>query len=91
MEILNCLIDQQSKLLTWVKFIALKQIQIGFSKDSSVPEGGKVVIENKLLANSVLESIIGKNGVSPPAKESLASRLSPLFNDCGVDSEKTQS
>ncbi|KHG18033.1 Chalcone--flavonone isomerase [Gossypium arboreum] len=66
-------------------------LTIGFSKDSSVPEGGKVVIENKLLANSVLESIIGKNGVSPAAKESLASRLSPLFNDCGADSEKPQS
>nr|UOI87837.1 chalcone-flavonone isomerase [Althaea officinalis] len=54
-------------------------LTIGFSKDSSVPEAGKAVIENKLLANSVLESIIGKNGVSPAAKQSLASRLSPFF------------
>ncbi|XWS66084.1 hypothetical protein CRYUN_Cryun05aG0170000 [Craigia yunnanensis] len=58
-------------------------LTIGFSKDSSVPEAGTAVIENKLLANSVLESIIGKNGVSPVAKQSLASRLSALFNDCG--------
>ncbi|KAL4339424.1 hypothetical protein GQ457_08G011030 [Hibiscus cannabinus] len=56
-------------------------LTIGFSKDISVPEAGKAVIENKLLANSVLESIIGKNGVSPEAKQSLASRLSPLFNE----------
>ncbi|XVE75267.1 hypothetical protein DITRI_Ditri12bG0081500 [Diplodiscus trichospermus] len=59
-------------------------LTIGFSKDSSVPKAGIAVIENKLLANSVLESIIGKNGVSPLAKQSLASRLLALFNDdCG--------
>ncbi|XP_022764564.1 chalcone--flavonone isomerase [Durio zibethinus] len=58
-------------------------LTIGFSKDGSVPEVGTAVIENKLLANSVLESIVGKNGVSPVAKQSLASRLSALFNDCG--------
>ncbi|GMI84867.1 TRANSPARENT TESTA 5, CHALCONE FLAVANONE ISOMERASE, chalcone isomerase [Hibiscus trionum] len=55
-------------------------LTIGFSKDMSVPEAGKAVIENKVLGNSVLESIIGKNGVSPAAKQSLAARLSPLFN-----------
>ena len=48
-----------------------------------MPEAGTAVIDNKLLANSVLESIIGKNGVSPVAKQSLASRLSSLFNDFG--------
>ncbi|KAK8651360.1 hypothetical protein V6N13_140964 [Hibiscus sabdariffa] len=56
-------------------------LTIGFSKDISVPEAGKAMIENKILANSVLESIIGKDGVSPAAKQSLASRLSPLFNE----------
>ena len=66
-------------ILTLVIFIVLKKI--GFSEDSSVPEAGTAVIENKLLANSVLESIIGKGGVSPVAKQSLASRLSALFND----------
>ncbi|GMJ11932.1 TRANSPARENT TESTA 5, CHALCONE FLAVANONE ISOMERASE, chalcone isomerase [Hibiscus trionum] len=55
-------------------------LTIGFTKDNSVPEDGKAVIENKLLGNSVLEFIIGKNGASPAAKLSLASRLSALFN-----------
>lgn len=41
------------------------------------------MIENKLLTEAVLESIIGKHGVSPEAKKSLAARLSELFvEDC---------
>lgn len=39
------------------------------------------MIDNKLLAESVLESIIGKNGVSPAAKKNLAERFSKLLND----------
>ncbi|KAF7811390.1 chalcone isomerase [Senna tora] len=54
-------------------------LTIGFSKDGSIPEAGCEVIENRLLSESVLESIIGKNGVSPPARHSVASRLSDLF------------
>ncbi|OMP02719.1 Chalcone isomerase [Corchorus olitorius] len=65
-------------------------LTIGFSKDSSVPESGAAVIDNKLLANSVLESIIGKGGVSPAAKQSLASRLPELFNGAAVNG-KTES
>ncbi|OMO89865.1 Chalcone isomerase [Corchorus capsularis] len=65
-------------------------LTIGFSKDSSVPESGTAVIDNKLLANSVLESIIGKGGVSPAAKQSLASRLPELFNGATVNG-KTES
>lgn len=38
------------------------------------------MIDNKLLAESVLESIIGKNGVSPAAKKNLAERFSILLN-----------
>ncbi|XP_017985206.1 PREDICTED: chalcone--flavonone isomerase [Theobroma cacao] len=56
-------------------------LTISFSKDSSVPEVGTAVIENKLLANAVLESIVGKDGVSPVARKSMASRLSALFDD----------
>lgn len=54
-------------------------IQIGFSKDGSIPEVGDAVIENKLLSEAVLESIIGKQGVSPGARQSVAARLSELL------------
>ncbi|KAL1542664.1 chalcone isomerase [Salvia divinorum] len=55
-------------------------LTIAFSKDGSIPEQGKAVIENKLLAEAILESIIGKNGVSPTARQSLAARVSELLN-----------
>nr|AGH13331.1 chalcone isomerase [Rhus chinensis] len=58
----------------------LGSLTICFSKDESVGESGKVVIDNKLLAESVLESIIGKNGVSPAARKNLAERFSKLLN-----------
>lgn len=58
----------------------LGSLMISFSNDSSVPEVGNVVIENKQLSEAVLESIIGQHGVSPEAKQSLAARLSDLFN-----------
>ncbi|KAL2323879.1 hypothetical protein Fmac_022937 [Flemingia macrophylla] len=54
-------------------------LAISFSKDGSIPEVASAVIENKLLSESVLESIIGKHGVSPATKHSLATRLSELF------------
>ena len=38
------------------------------------------MIENKLLAESVLESIVGKHGVSPEARKCMAARLSELLN-----------
>ncbi|KAK7310283.1 hypothetical protein RJT34_07695 [Clitoria ternatea] len=56
---------------------------ITFSKDGSTT----TVIENKLLSEAVLESMIGKHGVSPAAKQSLASRLSGLFK-AGGDTDK---
>ncbi|GLT88943.1 hypothetical protein SLE2022_069500 [Rubroshorea leprosula] len=56
-------------------------LTIGFSKDGTIPEVGSTVIENKLLAEAVLESIIGKHGVSPAAKQSLAARLPELLKD----------
>lgn len=52
---------------------------IAFSKDDSVPDKATAVIENKALGQAVLASIIGKNGVSPGAKASLAERLSQLL------------
>ena len=39
------------------------------------------MIENKKMAEAVLESIIGKHGVSPEAKQSLAGRVSELLNN----------
>lgn len=54
-------------------------LTIAFSKDGSVPEQGKAVIENKLLAEAILESIIGEHGVSPTARQSLAARVSDLL------------
>ena len=61
------------------KFDFFLQLQISFSKDSSIPEVSNAVVENKLLSEAVLESIIGKNGVSPDTKKSLAIRLSDLL------------
>ena len=55
--------------------------QISFSKDGSIPEVKAEVIENKLLSQAVLESMIGAHGVSPATKRSLASRLSKLFKE----------
>ncbi|PHT67434.1 Chalcone--flavonone isomerase [Capsicum annuum] len=54
-------------------------LTISFSKDDSVPGTGNAVIENKQLSEAVLESIIGKHGVSPAAKNSLAKRVSELL------------
>ena len=46
------------------------------------------MIENKLLSGAVLESIIGKNGVSPEARRSVASRLSELLKEDTTTTEK---
>ena len=40
------------------------------------------MIDNKLLSEAILESMIGKHGVSPAAKKSLAARLSKLLKEC---------
>ncbi|GFZ14849.1 chalcone-flavanone isomerase family protein [Actinidia rufa] len=55
-------------------------IGISFSKDGLLPETGKAVIENKQVSETVLQTIIGKNGVSPAAKQSLAARISQFLN-----------
>ncbi|KAG7539546.1 Chalcone isomerase superfamily, partial [Arabidopsis suecica] len=56
-------------------------LTIAFSKGQTVPKTGKAVIKNKLLGEAVLESMIGKNGVSPATRKSLAERLSKLMNN----------
>ncbi|KAF3498539.1 hypothetical protein DY000_02056246 [Brassica cretica] len=66
-------------------------LAVAFSKDDdSIPETGKAVIENKLLAEAVLESIIGKNGVSPGARLSVAERLAQLMNSDKVEEDATK-
>ncbi|KAL3827856.1 hypothetical protein ACJIZ3_016658 [Penstemon smallii] len=57
----------------------LGSLTISFSKDSSLPEQGNAVIENKQLSEAILQSIIGEHGVSPAAKKSLATRLPDLL------------
>ncbi|CAI9785626.1 unnamed protein product [Fraxinus pennsylvanica] len=57
----------------------LGSLTISFSKGDSLPESWNAVIENKQLSEAVLQSIIGKHGVSPEAKQNLAARLSELF------------
>ncbi|CAK9176548.1 unnamed protein product [Ilex paraguariensis] len=54
--------------------------KISFSIDDTIPDVGNATIENKQLSEAVLESIIGKHGVSPEAKQSLAVRISELLN-----------
>ncbi|GMN51235.1 hypothetical protein TIFTF001_020389 [Ficus carica] len=56
-------------------------LMISFSKDESIPEKENAIIENKLLSEAILESIIGKHGVSPEARRSLASSLAELLID----------
>lgn len=55
--------------------------QIAFSEGDSMPENCEAVIENKSLCLAVFDSIIGKHGVSPAAKSSLALRLAELLNE----------
>nr|QIE05382.1 chalcone isomerase [Persicaria minor] len=57
-----------------------RSLRIAFGKHDAVPEADVAVIENGPLSQSVLESIIGKNGVSPAARESVAARLHELLN-----------
>ncbi|XP_073063749.1 chalcone--flavanone isomerase [Primulina eburnea] len=58
---------------------------ISFSKDGSLPEKENAVIENKQLSEAVLETIIGKHGVSPEAKQSLGARISEVLKASSVE------
>ncbi|XP_009804110.1 chalcone--flavanone isomerase [Nicotiana sylvestris] len=60
-------------------------LTISFIKDDSITGTGNAVIENKQLSEAVLESIIGKHGVSPAAKCSIAERVSGLFKKSYAD------
>ncbi|KVI06946.1 Chalcone isomerase [Cynara cardunculus var. scolymus] len=54
-------------------------VTIHFSKDGTVPETPAVVLENEKFGQALFESVIGENGISPEAKQSLASRLYDLM------------
>ncbi|CAH2043043.1 unnamed protein product [Thlaspi arvense] len=54
-------------------------LTIAFSKDEKVPRSGNAVIKNKLFGEAIIESMIGKNGVSPETKKSLARRFAKLM------------
>ncbi|XP_016507933.2 chalcone--flavanone isomerase-like [Nicotiana tabacum] len=60
-------------------------LTISFIKDDSITGTRNAVIENKQLSEAVLESIIGKHGVSPAAKCSIAERVSELFKKSYAD------
>ncbi|XP_076900566.1 chalcone--flavanone isomerase 1-like [Bidens hawaiensis] len=62
------------------KILLDKSLMISFSKDGGIPEAAEAVIENEKLGEAILESMIGKHGVSPATKQSLASRLFDLMN-----------
>ncbi|OIV91238.1 hypothetical protein TanjilG_30460 [Lupinus angustifolius] len=70
-----------------ILFTVLPQgsLVISFSKDASIPEVETAIIENKLLSQAVLESMIGRHGVSPAAKQNLATRLSELLKEGGAN------
>ncbi|GJM94809.1 hypothetical protein PR202_ga11488 [Eleusine coracana subsp. coracana] len=56
-------------------------ITVAVSEDSSVPEtGARAAIENKVLCEAVMESIIGERIVSPATKLSIATRARELLN-----------
>lgn len=54
-------------------------MQISFSNHETVPEAGNTVIESNALAEAVLQTIIGKDGVSPAARKNVAMRLAELL------------
>lgn len=56
-------------------------LSISFPKGDSIPETVDAVINNRQLSEAILESIIGKNGVSPETKETLAGRMSDLMKE----------
>ena len=49
-------------------------------KDGIISEAAIVVFENEKWGATVMEAVIGKNGVSQEAKQSLASRVSEFLN-----------
>ena len=67
--------------ILFIHLILFQQIQLSFSKDGKIPEVEAVVIDNKPVSEAVLETMIGKNAVSPDLKQSLASRLPNLLRD----------
>ncbi|PWA47193.1 chalcone isomerase [Artemisia annua] len=55
-------------------------VTVNLVKDGIISEAAIVVFENEKWGATVMESVIGKNGVSQEAKQSLASRVPDLLN-----------
>ncbi|GJZ68123.1 chalcone isomerase [Tanacetum coccineum] len=53
---------------------------LNIAKDGIVPETPVAVLGNKKWGQTMLEGVLGRDGVSPQARQSIASRLSDLFN-----------
>nr|5WL7_A Chain A, Engineered Chalcone Isomerase ancCHI* [unidentified] len=54
-------------------------LQISFSTDGSLPEEAEATIENANFAAALLGTMLGKNGVSPSTKASVAEGISALL------------
>ncbi|ERN12202.1 hypothetical protein AMTRI_Chr08g164050 [Amborella trichopoda] len=74
----------KGKMLTYGSAIFFTYLEAGLSiaiaEDGSIPDKGDVMIEDKALAQALLDSIIGEHGVSPAAKRSVAERLSEVLS-----------
>ncbi|XP_068637701.1 chalcone--flavanone isomerase [Aristolochia californica] len=68
----------------------LGSLTIAFSKDSTVPEESNAIIENRAMAEAVLESMVGQYGVSPAAKLSLAERIAELLKEIPVEKDEEE-
>nr|GEW10553.1 chalcone isomerase [Tanacetum cinerariifolium] len=55
-------------------------VTVNLGKDGIISEAAIVVFENEKWGATVMESLIGRNGVSQEAKQSVASRVSELLN-----------
>ncbi|XP_019102364.1 PREDICTED: chalcone--flavonone isomerase-like [Camelina sativa] len=63
-------------------------LTVAFSKDDSIPETGKAVIQNKLLAEDVLELFIEKKVACRGARLSVTERLAQLMKENKVEEEE---
>ncbi|KAK1431696.1 hypothetical protein QVD17_08250 [Tagetes erecta] len=67
--------------MLFTKFNFFLLFLITFPKDDVIPEAVNAELENAKLGQAILEMMIGKFGVSPEAKQSLASRISDILNE----------
>ncbi|PWA49429.1 Chalcone--flavonone isomerase [Artemisia annua] len=66
-----------SVLLT---FLSDGSVALSIAKDGIIPEAAIAVLDHKKWAPTMLEGALGRDGVYPGARQTIASRLSDLFN-----------